>query len=283
MFSDSVRKRRKNNGGVQMKTTITTEKILRLFVVALLVSLAGCGGGGGGGAEAGRAPANQLSDASNDAIESSDEGKTEPPSDAQNPTQRALAQHFAEQVQPQLDFCRSCHVPGGLANVDNGRNLMLSQDKQQDFVNFKASWERLGKNNPVSRILTMASGQTSPHTGGAPWPVASAPYKNVQILFGCFENPANCGNLLSGAAEVENTLPLLGSSHARSYMSSFCEDKPDSAALPQDPRELIRPGVNQGKAVVFNAYWEDCTTASNNAWTKPKTCGEYRSRRDAGE
>src|SRR5689334_8856102 len=45
--------------------------------------------------------------------------------------------------------------------------------------------------------------------------------------------------------------PLLGGSHARSYMDSFCEGRPDSAALPQDPRELIRPGVNAGKAVAF--------------------------------
>lgn len=76
---------------------------------------------------------------------------------------------------------------------------------------------------------------------------------------------------------------LLGSTHAKSYMDEYCEQRSDDAVLPQDPRELIRPGVNAGRAVAFNAYWEDCTSASNNPHRKPQTCGEYRSRVAAGE
>ncbi|MFP5305430.1 MAG: hypothetical protein ACLGI7_06355, partial [Gammaproteobacteria bacterium] len=80
---------------------------------------------------------------------------------------------FAKQVQPRLDFCRSCHVPGGVADVENGRDFALSTDRSQDLARFRASWERLGGNNPTSRILLMASGQETPHSGGAPWPQGS--------------------------------------------------------------------------------------------------------------
>jgi endo-cleaving rubber dioxygenase len=85
-----------------------------------------------------------------------------------------------------------------------------------------------------------------------------------------------------GAPATPEALPLLGSSHARSYMDLFCEDRADDARLPPDPRELIRPGVNQNKAVAFNAYWEDCNGSSNQTAAKPKTCGEFRSRAAAG-
>ena len=76
---------------------------------------------------------------------------------------------------------------------------------------------------------------------------------------------------------------LLGSTHARSFMDEFCEGQPDTATLPQDPRELIRPGVNQGRAVAFNAWWQDCTGPSSNPRRKPQNCGEYRRRAQAGE
>ncbi len=77
--------------------------------------------------------------------------------------------------------------------------------------------------------------------------------------------------------------PLLGSTRAKSYAETFCEGSGDDAVLPQDPRELIAPGFNAGKAVAFNAYWQDCTGPSGNPNTKPKTCGEYRTQRAAGE
>jgi endo-cleaving rubber dioxygenase len=86
-----------------------------------------------------------------------------------------------------------------------------------------------------------------------------------------------------GGGNPPPELPLLGSSHARSFMTDYCEGKPDAAVLPQDPRELIRPSFNAGRAVAFNVWWEDCTGASGNPNTKPKTCGEYRSQKAAGE
>lgn len=94
--------------------------------------------------------------------------------------------------------------------------------------------------------------------------------------------PADAGASAS-SPEADALPPLLGSSHARSFMDAYCEDRPDSAVLPQDPRELLRPGVNAGRAVAFNAWWEDCTGPGGNPQSKPRSCGDYRSRRAAGE
>lgn len=88
----------------------------------------------------------------------------------------------------------------------------------------------------------------------------------------------------SGAAvAADQDLPLLGSSHARSYVASFCANQPDSAIIPEDPRRLIKPGVNAGRAVAFNAYWQDCHAPSNNPWRAPTTCGQWRGNRAEGE
>lgn len=70
-------------------------------------------------------------------------------------------------------------------------------------------------------------------------------------------------------------LPLLGSRRGGHYWHDYCEGKPDSAAVPADPREMIVPGVNQGKAVLMNAWWQTCQEDNH-----PGTCGELR-RRDA--
>lgn len=188
---------------------------------------------------------------------------------------------FVQNVQPGLDHCRTCHVPGGLADQEKGRNFILSTDRAQDFVNFKGSWERLGAGNN-SRILLMASGQ-EPHTGGSPWPQSGAAYKNGEVIIRCFADPASCASQLGSGTTPSGLLPLLGSSHARSYMDAFCEGQSDTAILPQDPREMVRPGVNAGKNVAFNAYWQDCAGPSNNPLRKPVTCGEYRARKTAGE
>lgn len=91
------------------------------------------------------------------------------------------------------------------------------------------------------------------------------------------------------SAAGNSELPLLGSSRARSYIVAFCEGdadgviKPDDAVLPADPRSLIRPGINAGRAVAFNAYWQDCTGPSQNPLQRPLTCGEFRSRSALGQ
>ncbi|MEQ1439123.1 hypothetical protein AAG565_07150 [Fontimonas sp. SYSU GA230001] len=193
----------------------------------------------------------------------------------------SVEEFFAQRVQPRLAFCRSCHVPGGIADVEGGRQFMLSSNAAQDLANLRASWERLGGNNPTSRILRMASGAETPHSGGQPWPAGSDAYQDMQTLLRCFENPAGCLDG-AGGGPVSQEQPLLGSKHALHLWASYCEGRPDDAVLPADPRTLVRPGFNAGKAVYFNAYWEDCHANLPEAEGAAKTCGEYRARRDRG-
>jgi len=195
---------------------------------------------------------------------------------------RSMDEHFTKNVQPSLDFCRSCHVPGAAADVENGRDFMLSSSKSQDLANLKASWERLGGNNPTSRLLLMSSGQETPHTGGTPWPKGSASYKNMEILLQCFADPAGCVALLAGGVGGGTLLPLLGDTQAKTLWERYCEGQPDTAVLPTDPRTMIRPGINEGRAVFFNAWYEECHARLPETERAPKTCGAYRERRDRG-
>src|SRR5687767_8539383 len=66
--------------------------------------------------------------------------------------------------------------------------------------------------------------------------------------------------------------PLLGGPRGGNFAAKFCEGKDDAALLPLDPRERIVAGVNEGKAVAFNAYWKKC----DNVVARPRTCGEMR-------
>ncbi|HSW12450.1 MAG TPA: hypothetical protein VLI06_06385 [Solimonas sp.] len=198
---------------------------------------------------------------------------------------RSMEEHFGGKVQPQLDFCRTCHIPGGVADVENGKDFMLSATRSQDLANLRASWERLGGNNPTSRILLMSSGQETPHTGGTPWPTGSAQYKNMEILLKCFESPSGCAALLAGGIDAGTLLPLLGSKRGGSTQYDYCVGKPDAAPLPVDPRSLVQPGVNAGKAVVFNDWWKDCHVDPERVGEMPhaETCGELRARAERGK
>ena len=188
------------------------------------------------------------------------------------PETKSCPQLFTQRVQPRLEFCRNCHVPGGVADVPDGKLYMLSPDKSADYQNFHDSWERLGGNNPTSRILLMASGQdTRSHTGGSPWPKDSQAYVDVSAQLLGFVNPAACN--LPAVAGVTQNFPLLGSARGGHLWDTFCEGKADDVTLPDDPRTLIVPGVNQGKAVYFNAWWQTC-----QADDKPANCGELRQR-----
>ncbi len=179
---------------------------------------------------------------------------------------------FASRVQPRLEFCRNCHVPGGVADVPEGKLFMLSSDSTQDRANLTDSWERLGRNdNGPSRILKMASGtDTRSHTGGTPWPSGSAAYVEMHAYLLGLVDPSACD--LGVVGGVIDDLPLLGGPRGGSPMSNFCEGKHDSAIVPVDPRTLVVPGVNQGKAVAFNTYWKACP----NAVARPATCGALR-------
>lgn len=199
------------------------------------------------------------------------------PGDGDDTVARSMEEHFDLNVRRTLDHCRTCHVPTGVGDVENGRDFMLSSLRSEDLQNLRDSWERLGGNNPTSRILRMASGQERPHSGGDPWPVGSPAYRNMDILLKCFGNPSGCAGLLGGAVSGGELLPLLGSRRGGHYWFDYCEGKPDSTPVPQDPRELVVPGVNQGKAVLMNAYWQTCQEGNH-----PANCGDLRARAERG-
>src|SRR5882757_2874942 len=170
--------------------------------------------------------------------------------------------YFAARVEPRITYCRTCHVPGGVADIagstlaTQGSLMMLSSNSSDDQANLQKSWTALGGNNPVSRILKMPSGtDTVVHDGGTPWPVGSDAYKDVAVMLNCFQNPDQClAQIASVTTGVPATsYPLLGSQHGSSAFERFCEGadgktpQADSAALPVDPRTMVVNGANAGK------------------------------------
>lgn len=195
-----------------------------------------------------------------------------------------LVEHYEKYVQPALGFCRNCHVPGGIAAVENGDGFMLSADGAGDLAALEASWRVLG--GSPSRILTMSSGQETPHSGGAPWAAGGAPHRNMDLLLQCFADPDGCATILAGGGQPVSELALLGSRRALHRWAEFCAERGDAEALPEDPRSLIRPGVNAGRNVYFNAFWEDChalQTRPDETDARPATCGEFREMVAAGQ
>ncbi|AXQ31533.1 hypothetical protein D0B54_23850 [Solimonas sp. K1W22B-7] len=215
--------------------------------------------------------------------------------------------HFSSNVAPTLDFCRTCHVPGGVADTAEGKRFMLSSDKSKDYPLLKASWTALGRGVENNLILQNASGQHT-HSGGAPWPVGSPGYTNMKILLGCWDNPGACAALLGGGVGGGGPLlPLLGSADEtghRFWATKFCEGKPDSTPVSwdDDPRHLLQvdgPIFKNGNSAVWvNDPWENCHTEAlfenqaranailvakgeaprHTAKRNPTTCGEFRQR-----
>lgn len=159
---------------------------------------------------------------------------------------------FDARVQPTLAFCRTCHVPGGVADVDDGRRFMLNRDGSDDYVMLRASWEALGRSVDDNLILQHASG-ARPHSGGASWAVGSAPYANMRILLGCRDAPANCA-------------ALLGNPGKHYFANQLCDGAPDSTPIDwnRDPRRLLtiegRLIDSEQYAVYFNDPYEICHT-----------------------
>ncbi len=190
------------------------------------------------------------------------------------------AQFFAERVQPRLAFCRTCHVPGGVADTDEGRRFLLSSNSGDDYVNMYSAWKTLGRGVETNLLLIEPGHAGEPHSGGKPWFRGGDAYREVRLLLQCWNDPGQCA--LGAAGAVAPELPLLGSKRASHVWESYCADKADDAALPADPRTSVRPGTNLGKAVFFNGYWEDCHANAPAAEQQAKTCGEYRARRERG-
>ena len=84
--------------------------------------------------------------------------------------------------------------------------------------------------------------------------------------------------LISTAASAATD--LIRSSRGGSPLWDFCYGKTDSTVLPADPRSLVNPGVSDGRAVHFNAFWKDCHVdpAAVQEAGHATTCGELRAR-----
>ncbi|MDP3858667.1 MAG: hypothetical protein Q8Q73_12985 [Stagnimonas sp.] len=214
---------------------------------------------------------------------------------------------FAGRVQPSLDFCRSCHLPGGVGDTEQGRRFTLSADRAEDYAKLRQSWEALGRGTEANRILTKASNtDAQPHSGGAPWPKDSAGYTAMRVLLGCWDQPAGCAALLAGSGEVPvvEAQALLGNPGKHYFVNQLCDGAPDATAIDwnQDPRRFMLQSSgnidNNNFAVHFNDPFEICHTdtlienqAQQNALrvaagktpihtAKPyaATCGEWRAR-----
>jgi hypothetical protein len=92
-----------------------------------------------------------------------------------------------------------------------------------------------------------------------------------------YDNAAAPGPAPTPDGGSTEEFPLLGSKRAGHYWFDYCEGKSDSTPVPQDPRELVVPGANAGKAVLFNAHWQTCQEDNH-----PGTCGELRARSERG-
>lgn len=191
---------------------------------------------------------------------------------------------FQTNIQTSSGFCRTCHIPGGVADTDEGRGLMLSTNSTDDYQLLHASWQRLGGGVESSPLLTEPSDPSEPHSGGKPWPVGSQSYEAMHTLLSCWESPDSC-NLAGGViGAAPNLEPLLGSARGGHRWFDYCgaddggNPRPDSAILPADPRSLVQAGISNGKAVAFNAFWKDChiDPALVGEKAHPQTCGELR-------
>ncbi len=217
---------------------------------------------------------------------------------------------FDVAVAPHLSSCRPCHSARGLADREEGRDFQLTRDTSRDYDRLRAAWVALGRGVETSPILVNASGSNPDgHTGGTLWPKNGTVYEDAKILLTCWTDPAACSAALATRPGfvAPPPLPLLGDLTAaggRNYAAVFCEDKPDCASLPMDPRELISGEniENPRYAVYYNDPFEICETealfenqARGNAILKaqgkepaytakrrPKNCGEWRAAVDRG-
>lgn len=244
---------------------ILPQSLVRFGAMTLLaISVVACGGASSGSPQ-GSVVTAPVDEENNAAIATSEE-------------------FFSTRMNTRMDYCRNCHIPGGVADTDEGKGFMLSSNSSQDYANLFSSWQTLGKGVTGNKIIIENAIASEPHSGGKSWPIGSPAYLDMITLLSCWDNPANCsfGTTPDLPAEVPAEFPLLGSRHATHLWSEYCENKLDDAVLPADPRSLIRPGVNANKAVFYNAYWQDCHANMAEEEKPAKTCGQYRTRRDRG-
>ena len=233
---------------------------IRAATLLLTGALSACGGDYSGGRQATGNPGNPDGDG--------------PPAggDARS--------HFEARVQGELEFCRTCHIPEGVADTNEGRRFMLSEDTREDYDRTFAAWETMGGGVDTSLLLTMPAGTADrSHSGGEPWPEGSQAHADMRVLLQCWDDPDNCGSD-QNSSPAASSQALLGSRRGGHVWADYCAGRSDNAALPADPRHAIRDGSNGDRAVVFNIDWKACAL---NEPLRPETCGEYRALYAIGE
>lgn len=247
----------------------------RLLILCLFIGLSACGGGGNKTVEFPPSnPAQVVQDTDNDggAIEG-----------------HSPETFFEVRIQSKLEYCRTCHLAGGVADTSEGDDFLLTTAPAADYDRLYSAWQQLGEGIADNPLLLETSSSEEPHSGGKPWMVGSASYRDVSLLLSCWDSPEECPLTADDedptkvVADPLDDFPLLGSSHGDHVWNQFCSEQPDAARLPVDPRTLIRPGVNEGKAVYYNAYYEDCHVNLPEQEQAPKTCGEYKARVARGD
>lgn len=245
-----------------------------LFITAFLTA---CGGGND---DQGKAPSHSATEENPDA-----EGAL-----TQDQSPVDIESFFSQSVQPHLGYCRTCHQPGGVADTSDGRRFQLTLDRTQDYQKVQTAWGDLGAGTENNLILLKNAPSDETHTGGKTWPRSGNAYLATLTLFQCWDDASRCpsDDTTTDTPETPdddpvNTLPLLGSSHGEHLWESACNNQPDSTPLPPDPRSEIVAGANAGKAVFFNAYYEDCHVNLPESEQAPTTCGEYRERVAQGD
>ena len=76
---------------------------------------------------------------------------------------------FAAEVQPGLDFCRSCHVPEGVSGSDpDAARFTLSRDPEEDYQRLQAAWQALGEGVTDNLLLIEPVDPAEPHSMASP-------------------------------------------------------------------------------------------------------------------
>jgi hypothetical protein len=96
--------------------------------------------------------------------------------------------YFKAEVEPNLGFCRTCHIPGGVADTagtsaaTQGNLYLLSSDSSQDYANVQKAWTALGGGTTANKLLTNPSDPSQNHTGGQPWPTCFLAFEAIVLV-----------------------------------------------------------------------------------------------------
>ncbi|RLU00326.1 DUF11 domain-containing protein [Ketobacter sp.] len=206
----------------------------------------------------------------------------------------ALETFFNNNINPQLQLCGVCHIPNGLADVEEGNGFLLYPDRSH-YQSFYDAWVILGEGVNNNRLLTMNSDPALNHTGLQNWPTSSAHYRNVETLLTCWDQPELCpitppqdsadlavtmvgnngknnGGVINYRINVSNAGPSTADSleitHLLPAQATLSEVTPDSIAYTTAGREVtfyldtLTMGSSQGIELTVNTAIDNNTLMS---------------------